>query len=98
MQNADQTPAFYRLSELATSPAIPSREYTEPSGRIRKISAKPAHKGVTPLGASTILKWEKLGKFPKAIRTISGVTVCKASDVCLWLKSLESASNDAGIQ
>lgn len=88
---------YFRLSELATSPATPAREYTEPSGKIRKISAKPAHKGITPLGASTILKWEKLGKFPKAIRTIAGVTVWKATDVCLWLKSLESASNDSEV-
>jgi len=94
MSKLDITPAFYRLSELATSPAKPAKTYTDPQGRVRNISARPANKGVTPLGASTILKYERLGLFPKAIRSIQGVTVWKEADVKKWLLSLESAANE----
>lgn len=94
MSKLDITPAFYRLSELATSPATPAKTYTEPSGRVRNISAKPAHKGITPLGASTILKWSKERRFPEPIRQMQGVTVWRASEVHSWLLSLETAAND----
>lgn len=97
MSKLDITPAFYRLSELATSPAKPAKTYTDPQGRVRNISARPANKGVTPLGASTILKYERLGLFPKAIRSIQGITVWSASSVHDWLKSLETAANDEGV-
>lgn len=94
MSKLDLTPAFYRLSELATSPAKSATTYTEPSGRVRNISARPAHKGITPLGASTILKWSKEGRFPAPIRQLSGITVWTASSVHAWLLSLETAAND----
>lgn len=97
MSKLDITPAFYRLSELATSPATPAKTYTEPSGRVRNISAKPANKGVTPLGASTILKWSANGRFPAPIRQMQGVTVWRVSDVKAWLLRLETAANDSQV-
>ena len=80
---------YYRLSELATAPEKKARVYTDPKGQTRNISAKPAHKGVTPLGASTILKWTKEGKFPQPLRkAVSGITLWKADDVHQWLLDL----------
>jgi len=97
MNKLDQAPTYYRLSELATAPAKAARVYTDPKGQTRNISAKPAHKGITPLGSSTILKWCKEGRFPAPIRQLSGITVWSATSVHEWLKSLETASNDEGV-
>lgn len=88
------SPIYYRLSELATAPASPARVYVERNGYIRKINAKPAHKGIVPLGASTILKWTKLGKFPKPVKPFPGVTLWRDVDIQAWLVSLNKASND----
>jgi predicted DNA-binding transcriptional regulator AlpA len=96
IETAVKNQTYFRLSEIATSPAKPAREYTDPQGKVRNIKAKPAHKGVTPLGASTILKWCKDGRFPKPLRHLKGVTLWKAADVYQWLASLEVAANDEG--
>lgn len=97
MNKLDITPAYYRLKELATSPAKAARVYTDPNGNTRNISAQPAHKGVTPLGASTILKWCKEGRFPKPTRQLQGITLWSATSVHEWLKSLENCANDEGV-
>lgn len=97
MTNLDHTPTYYRLKELATTPAKAARVYTDPKGQTRNISAQPAHKGITPLGASTILKWCKEGRFPKPTRQLQGITLWSASSVHDWLKSLETAANDAEV-
>lgn len=97
MQLKDQAPTYYRLKELATAPAKQARVYTDPHGKVRNIPAQPPHKGVTPLGASTILKWCKEGRFPKPTRQLQGITLWSVSSVADWLKSLETASNDEGV-
>jgi len=97
MNKLDQAPTYYRLKELATSPAKAARVYTDPKGQTRNISAQPPHKGVTPLGASTILKWSASGRFPKPIRQLQGITLWSASEVHDWLKSLETAANDEAV-
>ena len=49
----------------------------------------------TAMGASTILAWEKLGKFPKAIRLSPGKRVWLASDVENWVHRLAAELNEA---
>jgi len=40
---------------------------------------------VTAMGASTILAWEKKGKFPRAVRLSPGKRVWLSSDVKEWV-------------
>ena len=98
MMNTNATtlsvPVYFRISELATAPETTARIYTDPKGQVRNIKAKPAHKGITPLGKSTILKWCKEGRFPAPIRRFQGMTLWNAAEVYQWLADLNTAAND----
>ena len=41
---------------------------------------------IVAMGTSTILSWEKSGKFPKALRLSPGKRVWLASDIDHWIK------------
>tara|TARA_R100000781_G_C4052524_1_gene118150 strand:- start:10 stop:228 length:219 start_codon:yes stop_codon:yes gene_type:complete len=41
---------------------------------------------IVAMGPSTILSWEKSGKFPKAIRLSPGKRVWLASDIESWIQ------------
>jgi predicted DNA-binding transcriptional regulator AlpA len=89
---------YFRLNELATSPETPAKKYIDPQGRIRNISAKPAHKGITPLGKSTILRWSSDGRFPAPNRSLKGITVWSAVAVNEWLEKLGQPVNDSAAE
>lgn len=40
---------------------------------------------ILPIGASTLWRWVKLGKFPKPIKLSERVTVWRAEDVRAWM-------------
>jgi prophage regulatory protein len=59
--------------------------HTKPSPlflRLREVADR------TAMGASTILAWEKSGKFPQAIRLSPGKRVWLSSDVDQWVHRL----------
>jgi predicted DNA-binding transcriptional regulator AlpA len=95
---APQLQTYFRLSELATSPATPAKKYIDPQGKIRNISAKSAHKGITPLGKSTILRWSSDGRFPAPNRSLKGITVWSAVAVNEWLEKLGHSVNDSAAE
>ena len=49
----------------------------------------------TAMGASTILAWEKSGKFPKAIRLSPGKRVWLSADVDQWVHQ-QATHKDGG--
>ena len=66
--------------------------HTKPSPlflRLREVADR------TAMGASTILAWEKLEKFPKAIRLSPGKRVWLASDVENWVHRVAAELNEA---
>ena len=50
---------------------------------------------LTAMGASTILAWEKSGKFPQAIRLSPGKRVWLSADVDQWVH-LKAIHKDGG--
>ena len=50
---------------------------------------------ITALGRSTILAWEKAGKFPKAVRLSANKRVWWSADVNNWIREkLEEAGHE----
>ncbi|ENV80986.1 MULTISPECIES: helix-turn-helix transcriptional regulator [Acinetobacter] len=84
---------YYRMYDLATTAARSSRIYTTKDGKTRIIKGRPEHKGLLPMGESTI--WEKVrsGEFPKPIRLSERVTVWRQEDIQNWIESKAKARN-----
>jgi len=50
---------------------------------------------ITAMGASTILAWEKAGKFPKAVRLSAGKRVWYSVHVKDWIVARAGGASDA---
>lgn len=76
-----------RIQQLASTAERKQKIYKDPRGRTRIIKARPAKRGLLPMGESTI--WEKVrrGEFPKPVKISSRITVWKRSDIIKWLES-----------
>ena len=57
--------------------------------RLKEVAAQ------TAMGASTILAWEKSGKFPQALRLSPGKRVWLSSDVDEWIRGLVSQKSES---
>ncbi|MCL8350801.1 AlpA family phage regulatory protein, partial [Acinetobacter baumannii] len=84
--NPEHSLETVRISQLSTTAERKERIYKDRKGRIRIIKARPAKKGILPMGESTI--WEKVrhGEFPKPIKISSRITCWKKSDIINWLE------------
>lgn len=47
---------------------------------------------ILPIGATTLWRWVKEGKFPKPIKLSERVTVWRAEDVRAWLEQPKGAA------
>ena len=78
---------FLRMNDLANIPQRKARTYTNPTnGTIKRISARPASKGMVGVSDKTIWTWIKQGEFPKPIK-LGNITVWKLSEVQDWMQS-----------
>lgn len=82
--------SYVRMCHLATTAPRKARTYTTKDGQVIKIKAKPAKRGLLPLGESTIWEKVKRGKFPAPIKLSERVTVWRLSDVQAWIESRAS--------
>lgn len=75
------------IFDLSSTAERKERRFKDGQGRIRIIKARPAKKGILPMGESTI--WEKVrrGEFPKPIKISPRITAWKRSDILQWLES-----------
>ncbi|WP_369027702.1 helix-turn-helix transcriptional regulator [Acinetobacter baumannii] len=76
-----------RIGQLSTTAERKQRIYKDRKGRTRIIKARPAKKGILPMGESTI--WEKVrrGEFPQPIKISPRITCWRKSDIVEWLES-----------
>lgn len=77
---------FLRMSDLANQPAREAKTYTTKSGRIRKVSAQPAKRGITGFSAKHLYHLINQGLFPSPIK-IGRASMWRASDINHWLDS-----------
>ena len=87
--------AYLRAQQITSAPAKPAREILVKSGanegKVLKLKAKPARKGMLPVSEKTLWTWAKLGKFPKPIK-MNGATVWRAADVVAWIAEQEATA------
>jgi len=86
-----QNEIHVRLSELVSVPAQEEKIHVYKSGiskgQTKRISARPASKGILGVGKTTLWRWVKEGFFPQPIKLSEGVTVWRLSEVQSWLDS-----------
>lgn len=71
----------------ATSQPSASNQYTPKLIRIDEVRSR------TGLGKSTILAWESVGKFPKAVRLSKTLRLWLEADVNDWISQLHLKAN-----
>lgn len=78
---------FYRMAQLATTAERRERVYTTKDGTTRTIKARPARKGLVPMGETTI--WEKVrtGEFPPPVKLTERITAWRIEDIHEWMMS-----------
>lgn len=81
-----QNEKFWRISELATTAERRARTYQGYNGKTRNLKARPAKKGLLPLGESTIWEMVRRGDFPEPIQLSNRITVWKSSDILQWME------------
>ena len=64
-------------------------------GTRRKVNAKPAHGGILPFSASTLLRGVKDGTFPAPLKLSKGVVAWRVEDVRTWLCARAGAKGGA---
>ena len=88
IEQPDLTPkGFYRMSQLATTAARKERKYIAKDGTTRINKARPARKGILPMGETTI--WDKVrsGEFPQPVKLTERITAWRIEDVQAWMQS-----------
>ena len=74
-----------RIKELANFPQRKERIYTYKDGKTKRISARPAIKGMIGVSDKTLWLWVKRGEFPAPIKLGNGITVWRMSEVQAWI-------------
>ncbi|WP_104516274.1 helix-turn-helix transcriptional regulator [Acinetobacter indicus] len=75
------------IFDLSSTAERKERRFKDSQGRMRVVKARPAKKGILPMGESTI--WEKVrrGEFPQPIKISPRITCWRKSDIIEWLES-----------
>lgn len=96
MQTKDQ---YLRIKDIASYPARKEKSHIYKSGDnegvSKKISERPASRGILSVSEKTIWQWVKQGKFPKPIKLSANVTVWRLSDVTTWIEAKALINNTA---
>lgn len=80
----------YRVMDLVNYPERPAKNYIDRSGRNRKLSYKPATKGLLNIAESTFWKMIRRGDFPEPIYLTANLPTWEESQIKTWLKTKTS--------
>ena len=78
---------LYRVKDLVNYPDRPAKDYLDRSGRRRKISYKPATKGLLNIAESTFWKMIRRGDFPEPTYLTSSMPTWSEAQINRWLQS-----------
>ena len=86
--------ARYRVKDLVNYPERPAKDYIDRGGRRRKLSHKPASKGLLNIAESTFWKMIRRGDFPEPTYLTASMPTWAESQIIEWLelKELKAAS------
>ncbi|HAV5345726.1 TPA: AlpA family phage regulatory protein [Acinetobacter baumannii] len=76
----------YRVKDLVNYPERPAKDYVDRSGRRRRISHKPASKGLLNVAESTFWKMIRRGDFPAPIYLTASMPTWTESQINEWLE------------
>ncbi|HDV0648462.1 TPA: AlpA family phage regulatory protein [Acinetobacter baumannii] len=79
--------ARYRVKDLVNYPERAAKDYVDRSGRRRRLSHKPASKGLLNIAESTFWKMILRGDFPKPIYLTASMPTWTESQIKAWLES-----------
>ncbi|EHF3479158.1 MULTISPECIES: AlpA family transcriptional regulator [Acinetobacter] len=77
----------YRVKELVNYPERPAKDYIDRSGRRRRLSHKPASKGLLNIAESTFWKMIRRGDFPQPIYLTASMPTWTESQIQGWLEA-----------
>ena len=77
----------YRVKELVNYPERPAKDYIDRSGRRRRLSHKPASKGLLNIAESTFWKMIRRGDFPQPIYLTASMLTWTESQIQGWLEA-----------
>lgn len=77
----------FRVKELVNYPERPAKDYVDRAGRRRRVSYKPATKGLLNIAESTFWKMVRRGDFPEPTYLTASMPTWAESQINLWLSS-----------
>lgn len=78
---------LYRVKDLVNYPDRQAKDYLDRSGRRRKISYKPAAKGLLNIAESTFWKMIRRGDFPEPTYLTDSMPTWTEAQINQWLQS-----------
>jgi prophage regulatory protein len=79
----------FRVKDLVNYPERPAKDYIDRSGRRRRITYKPAVKGLLNLAESTFWKMIRRGDFPEPTYLTASMPTWSESQINAWLEQKE---------
>ena len=79
----------YRVKDLVNYPERPAKDYVDRCGRRRKLSYKPATKGILNIAESTFWKMIRRGDFPEPTYLTASMPTWAESQIIEWLELKE---------
>ena len=77
----------YRVKDLVNYPERSAKDYVDRGGRHRRLSHKPATKGLLNIAESTFWKMVRSGDFPKPTYLTSSIPTWAESQISIWLRA-----------
>lgn len=79
----------YRVKDLVNYPERPAKDYVDRGGRHRRLSYKPAAKGLLNIAESTLWKMIRRGDFPEHTYLTASMPTWAESQINEWLERKE---------
>ena len=79
----------YRVKDLVNYPERHAKDYVDRGGRRRKLSYKPATKGILNIAESTFWKMIRRGDFPEPTYLTASMPTWAESQIIEWLELKE---------
>jgi predicted DNA-binding transcriptional regulator AlpA len=79
----------YRVKDLVNYPERPAKDYVDRGGRHRRLSYKPAAKGLLNIAESTFWKMIRRGDFPEPTYLTASMPTWAESQINEWLERKE---------
>ncbi|MEG2723901.1 MAG: AlpA family phage regulatory protein [Acinetobacter sp.] len=82
----------YRVKDLVNSPERPAKDYIDRGGRHRRLSYKPAAKGLLNIAESTFWKMIRRGDFPEPTYLTASMPTWTENQINSWLGQKNKAA------